>query len=380
MGKKYGGLVAEMIALLSSIWMIGVVASQVLGGASVLRTIGVNNQLSIIVMASAITLLSLINLRTLVIFFTVMLILSSLSLVLILSFFGFDWIPISFMQAIHDVKKLQFFDITGIVLPTVIVTFIGMDFHQFIVKARTKKDAYFGILSSGVFLILISLILLSLVNAAISQNLLFGLHDPRQTISIILNNFGGGFSPYVSYLLALPIVLVALGSGSGVNRIVNQSVTSTKFLPNFFIKKPNVFFAVFIAVLLISFSGDSIISLIVAFYAIYVGSIFIPFLAFLLDSRYKLRLKKSSIRLAIMYSVICMLFIFIYSYLPQSFVGNHKTSWMILCGFLVSTLVIFISNRTKFYTVLSRKLHFGRGQYSVKSKLRKAAVVKLRTI
>lgn len=353
MGEKYGSHVSESIALLSSIWMIGVVASQVLGGASVLHTFGVQNQLSILIMAIAITILSLVNLKNLVAFFSMMLVLSSLSVVLILSIFGFNWIWFSISGAANEILTLSIFDITGVLIPTVLVTFIGMDFHQFLVKAKNKNEANYGIVASGVLLIAISIVLLSLVNASIGQHMLSGTIDPKQTMSLILSRFGNGMSEGVGFLLLLPIILVAIGSGSGVNRIVNTSMTSSKVLPSFLIKKPNVFVFVFAFVVLIALTGDSIISLIVSFYAIYVGAVFLPFIAFLLDIKYDLKLTKSSVTLSILASAISMLTVFALSYLPNSFIGENKTTYMLLVGFLISFLILGINNRSRFRLLFS---------------------------
>jgi len=358
MGARYGAAVKETIAFLSCIWMIGVVASQVQGGASILQTLGLSQMISVPVMATVITLLSLISLSRMVRLFSFMLVISSLSLISILIMFGIDWIPKTMILLFKAQREFTLSDFLGILTPTVLVTFIGMDFHQFIVKARTSADAVKGIIAAGVGLVIISLILLSVVVASIQNNLLYDLQNPKQTIPLILHNFGNGFSPFVSLMLSLPIIFVAIGSGSGVNRIINRSITDSRVMPDLLRKKPNVFFLVFFFVLMISYSGDSIVGLIVAFYAIYVGSVFIPFLASLLDARLHLKIKRKSILAAIYASVIGTLSIYLYSYVPKSFVSDDKATYMVIVGFVISLLILIFYNSQQLFKYLIRSFKY----------------------
>src|SRR3989344_5417262 len=65
MGSKYGEIVEKMVATLSSLWMLGIVASQILGGASALTIFGINKYLAMVIITALIGLLSLFDLSKL---------------------------------------------------------------------------------------------------------------------------------------------------------------------------------------------------------------------------------------------------------------------------------------------------------------------------
>ncbi|MBI5358190.1 hypothetical protein HZB69_01000 [Candidatus Amesbacteria bacterium] len=277
MGNQYGTTVRRFVASLSGVWMVGVVASQILGGSWALSLFKINNYVSMIIISTLIFFLSMVNISKLSKIFFYMLMFSSLTLLIILFRIGVHWIPISIKSLFDSVPFFTFSDFIGIFLTTILVTFIGMDFHQFLVKAKDKENVVSGAIFGGGILIVLSILLLSVVSGSINTGLVANMSDAKQTVPSILLNFGNASIPFLGVLFSLPLVFVSIGSGSGVTRVVARTISDLDISNKI---KVNKHFLTVAVAFLISLSGKSIINLIVSFYAIYVASVFIPFLLF----------------------------------------------------------------------------------------------------
>lgn len=351
MGEKYGPWVYKMVAFLSGIWMVGVVASQILGGAWALSIFGINNRFSMILLAILIYLLTRVNLGKLSRMFFYMLMFTSGLLLLVLANVGLKWIPYSIGDFVSSLKNISVFEIVGILSTTVLITFLGMDFQQFIVRAKNEKESRYGSFIGGVILVILSFLLLSLINASIASNLAVGLSDPKQAVPMILFNFGKQFLPFAGFIFAIPITLVSIGSGSGVSRVVKRTIEDLNILPLKYKNKVDFGLITVLIALIIAFTGDSIINLIVAFYAIYVGSIFVPFLLYLLDQNWKkLKIDSNYVRNSIFIGFVGSFIAFIQRFIPGSeqIIENHSTYIVLLglagsvIGFLIAGIIHYL--------------------------------------
>lgn len=337
MGKQYGTTVRRFVASLSGIWMIGVVASQILGGSWALSLFKINNYVSMIIISTLIFSLSIVDISKLSKIFFYMLMFSSLTLLIILFHIGIHWIPISIKSFFDSMPLITFGDFVGILLTTILVTFIGMDFHQFLVRAKDKENAIIGAILGGGILIVLSMLLLSVVSGSINSGLVANISDSKQTVPSILLNFGDAVIPFLGVLFSLPLVFVSIGSGSGVTRVVARTISDLDISNKIRVNKH--FLTVAVA-FLISLSGKSIINLIVSFYAIYVASVFIPFLLFLLDRSKKLRLPPLAIRNSIIAGFVGSVFVFLNRFIPNSFLANNQATYIMLIGFSFSIIAL----------------------------------------
>ncbi len=143
-------------------------------------------------------------------------------------------------------------------------------------------------------------------------------------------------------IFSLPLVFVAAGSGSGVARIVTKTISDLGFSNK--IKIDNRLLTVLMA-FLVSLTGSSIINLIVAFYAIYVASVFIPFMLFLLDRSQSLNFPKSAIRNSIIGGLTGSILVFINRFIPGSFLANNQATYIMMAGFSFSIMAYIISSK-----------------------------------
>lgn len=341
MGNKYGELTGKLVGFLSGFWMVGVVASQILGGAWALSVFGFNYQFSLILIALLIFILSTLNIERLSKAFFFLLLSSSFILLLVLFEVGIGWFPKSVVAFTTAWKNITPSDMFGTIAATVIVTFLGMDFHQFVVKSLDKKNSWQGCLFGSVILLILSFLLLSIVNGAIDSRLISGLQDPKQVVPVILANFGKKNLPFLSVFFSLPLVLVSIGSGSAVAKIVSKTFDDLNIFPKISKAFLNTKLITVIIALLVSLSGSSIIGLIVSFYAVYASSIIIPFIAYVVqenNNRFVLphAYMINSIALGTISSVVILL-------LPFSIFPFDRSTSIILFGIIGSLTGLVVS-------------------------------------
>lgn len=343
LGNIYGSGVKDIVAFLSGIWMIGVVASQILGGAHALSIFNFSKLHASILISIAILILSLVKLNKLTKIFSTMLLFSSATLLIILIFQGISWLPHSVGDFFISSRNITAEDIFGTLLTTVLVTFIGMDFHQFLVQSKTEKDAIKGSIFGGIILLVLSTLILTLVYGSVHTSLSHGVTNGAEMIPMILRNFGNRYHPALGIILALPILFVSAGSGGGVTRIISTTMSEFSFTNNIFRNKKLYNISAVLLSFLISMSGKSIIDLIVSFYAIYVGSVFIPFIVHVLAGKFNKRLISGKAMFnAIMGSFIVTSIILVISFLPMIQFPYNTSASIILTGFTSSAIILYL--------------------------------------
>lgn len=340
MGRRYGHFVRRLVATLSVIWMVGVVSSQILGGSSALAIFNIPHGFSMIIISLLIAALAMLNTNKLSKIFLCMLVFSSLTLLLILFHVGWRYFPLSIWNFIQNLKKISFTQFVGVVATTILVTFIGMDFHQFIVRAQNKAKAKKGIFLGSVILAIFAFLLLALVMGSIDRGLV-ETSDPLQVIPLILVNVGRKYFSALGILLALPIVFVSVGSGSGVSKIITATFKDLGFVSQ---KSKRCTYVVVLVSYLIALTGKSIISLIVSFYAIYVASVFIPFLFYLVEQKIDRRfISPATMRNSILLGATSSIAIFLQRFIPSSPFSQDQSTYIMISGFIGSFSVIIFS-------------------------------------
>jgi len=341
MGDRFGPEVRDLVAFLSGIWMLGVVASQILGGAYAMSIFGISKTASTIFLLVSILLTSYIRIGKLGKVLTIMLLLSSALLISVLFSKGLHWVPTATYDFFSNLQNVNFDDVFGIIVTTVLVTFIGMDFHQFIVAGRNYKDSIKGSIFGGLVTALLALLILALVEACLTDGVLKNVANPAQVIPLILFGFGNKFNFAVGLLLALPILLVAIGSGSCVVRIVGKTLTDFSFTKNIANQPKVANFIVVIIAAILAITGNSIIDIIVSFYAVYVSSVFIPFVAFLIDSKWeKIIFSALEIKMSILIPAIFSIIILILDGVTNLDFKFSTSTIILVAGFSSSFLTL----------------------------------------
>lgn len=342
--KAYGEKVEKITAFLSVIWMLGAIATQIIGGGAALNILGVNLYCAMIIISILIILLSMQTIEKISKIFTLMLIGSTIILIYILYKNGLHWISLSLSDFLSNKTSIAPMDISGIVIPTVLITFLGMDFHQFIVKAKTKRDAIIGAFGGGVILLFLSILILGIVYSSIKLGLVGNITDAKQTLPMILYAFGGKYSKFIGVLMFLPLIVVSVGSGSGVNKIVASTIKDLAILPSHLNKSALLVTISVIFSFLVALTGNAIVKLVVSFYAIYIGAMFIPFVFYLLSKRFNnIQTSSNTFMNSLIIGTISSLLTLVLGFLNISPFSENPSSYIALFGFLGTFSVLTIS-------------------------------------
>lgn len=342
LGSKYGKDVAQLVSFLSWFWMIGVIASQILGGAHILKLTGISIWASYAITAFIITALSFLPIEKLSKVFLSLLLLSTGCLI----YFVFkNHATTTYLNLMgefpHSVSSRSVQGILGVLLPTVLVTFIGMDFHQFIVSAKDKKTATLGTLLGGLILIPIAFVPVAVVVIAKNTGILNGVTDGKEAIPVIIKSMGnGGKLREVFFILAL--YTAALGSGAGVNKIILKTFSELSFVPEK-IRQKKIVTAIANALLvtILAVTGKTIIGLIVSFYSVYVAGVFPSFIASIISEKLKKSVPEKAIKRSIIAGSLASFLMILITRIFPSFVD--PSFLVISFGILISLIAFFIS-------------------------------------
>lgn len=375
LGSIYGKGVKNSISILSCLWMIGVVASQVLGAAYILSILGVSPIIGMIFFTIAISLVSQIQIKKLSSVFLFLLILSSVSLLTaIFKLSNFQLIKEVFVQTPQVILKQSLISSLGIALPTILITVLGMDFHQFVVQGKTRKSSILGTLAAGAALLLVSFLPTIVVRTAVAKQIIGSGIDGKQVIPYVLLYVGKSFgSNILGYFLVIALLAVAIGSGSGVTRIVSNTIIEFTFLPKIFRKKSIQLLIISLVVIFLALIGKTIISLIVSFYVIYICGVLVPFLIYLVRKKIKINVSSGSVQLSILSGSISSFMVFVISKLdlaPINLSENIEFN-MILIGLYVSLTAIVMTSFFTQFILLIPKYYKSKFQLSLRGSIKK---------
>jgi len=303
LGNRYGSQVKILIGLMSWSSLIGIEAVQMISGAFILKVLGAPVLPSMVVLAILFMVVSLLPVEKVSWIFRGLLILNLLAL-----FYGL-WVlhgvpaylrsPLEFIPSLALISPLK---LVGISLCTILLVLIDMKYQQFVVQAKDVRSLYQGCLLAAILLLLLAFLPSSVVVAAQEAGILPTGIDGKETLPFILSWIGGGTDKPLGIVLILCLLVPALGVGSSVLRVQNKTVLDFKILPASNSNRLLVAFVNALLSLAVALKGGSIINLIVSFYAVYVASVLVPFVAYLLAHTGAYAFSGASVRLSLIMS------------------------------------------------------------------------------
>ncbi len=345
--KKYDQKVSNGIMFLSWLWMIGVVASQVLGATYIVNMLGLSMQLCTITVLFLIVFFSILPVEKLSKLLLALLLINST--ILVYGMFKLVDIPTALNIVTRipaEISSTSPMHILGIAIPTVLITMLGMDFHQFVVQAKDSKKSISGTILSSIILFIIVFIPTITIYAAKANGVFPQDIDGKQVVPFVLMYLGrSALGDNLSYLFLIAILTVLLGSGSCLFRILTKAFIDFNFLPQKIRKKGVVIFANSLFIFFLAMTGGTIVSLIVSFYVIYIAGVFIPFIAYLLHSSNLISFKSSTIYSSLISGSVISLLILIFSkanLLPTEITKNLEFI-MISVGILTSAVTLLFN-------------------------------------
>ena len=218
-GKAYGAHLRGWVAVLSLIWMAGVLAAQIHGGVAVSRLLGLADPYGHLVVLSLIFVSSRLDLRVASGVFSACLLASGL--VLIYALFSFDGLPVyaqavpTFLTDLDTFSPPQFWTVS---LSVCLLVITGADYHQFLMSGRSARNAVMGCVLAGLLLLLIGFLPSALVLAMQTSGALTYMPDGKQVIPWALSKAASTVTDGLGAGMLLALSLAALGSGAAILR------------------------------------------------------------------------------------------------------------------------------------------------------------------
>lgn len=284
-GQSYGATVKNSVALLSIVWMAGVLAAQIHGGVAVMRLLGLGEGAAFAVVLAGVLVASRLNLGLASKVFAMFLVGSGLVLLyVLLSGGGGQFYASSPTLFVRDLETFNVAALVSITVAVVVLVCTGADYHQFLLAARRPLDATLGCLLAGGALVALSFVPSSVVLGLQHDGGLVGLVDGKQVIPFALTKAADdlGFGALGAVFL-VGLLGAALGSGAAVVRAMTSALeaasggraTGLRLWPSALVLAIGAALAV---------RGQGIVATMVSVNVIYIASIAIAF-AYMLAGR-----------------------------------------------------------------------------------------------
>ncbi|CAJ0783753.1 SLC5/6 family protein [Ralstonia chuxiongensis] len=225
-GQEYGPTMKHGVALLSIIWMAGVLAAQIHGGVAIMRLLGLGEWLAFAVVLGGVYIASRFNLGLASKVFALFLLGSGLVLLyVLLSGSGGQFYargPILFAQ---DLSTFSIASLVSIIVAVVALVVTGADYHQFLFAARRPLDATLGCLLAAVALVALSFVPASVVLGLQQKGGLVGLEYGKQVIPFALTHAAADLGvAAMGKVFLMGLLGAALGSGAAILRAMTSAL------------------------------------------------------------------------------------------------------------------------------------------------------------
>lgn len=267
LGNQYGPVVRSAVALLSLVWMSGVLAAQIHGCVAVLSTAGLTKFHAFLATVTTLLAISYVDLGVAALLFAALLLATNLILLHALLTSGglavylHAWpVFIRELQAAPAAETLT----TVIAIGFLVIT--GSDYQQFVIAARRPVDAWLGCILAGAFLIATGFLPAATVVAAMHSGRLSGMTDYATAIPWIMLHVGGR----AGFICLGIIVLAALGSGAALTRAMSSALMDLHPL----VSRHQIASMCGVVAICsaIAIDGQSIVSTIIALNSIYISA------------------------------------------------------------------------------------------------------------
>ena len=280
-GSALGERVKKLVALLSVIWMAGVLAAQIHGGVATVQLLGLPTVAAYALVLTCILLASRLRLGAASTVFALFLIASGVVLVLALIRGHGGAIYLESPQRFFaDAPSLGIGAMLSLSVAVAALVCTGADYHQFLLAARRASGAVMGCLTASVCLVAISFLPASVVLGFKATGSLENLHDAKQIIPFILAQEVGHLGAAVSALVLISLSAAALGSGAAITRAIADALHSAAGGGKTASRTAMGIVALGIATALTT-RGQGIVATMVSVNVIYIGSIAVTFAALL---------------------------------------------------------------------------------------------------
>ena len=229
LGDRAGERVRRLVALLSVVWMAGVLAAQIHGAAAVVRLLDAGSVTAHVVAIVLIFAASRFELRAASLVFATCLAASAAVLVFaLITMGGVDLYTASLSAFTQALPSLGAAQAITIAIGVGLLVCTGADYHQFVVAARGPRTAAFGCLLAGFGLLLLAFLPPAVVLSAVAQPAWPGVADPKQVVPQVLALAARDVSAVAGPVMLGVLGAAALGSGAAVLRAMVSALQAAQ--------------------------------------------------------------------------------------------------------------------------------------------------------
>lgn len=224
-GRAYGKQLQGVVALLSLIWMSGVLAAQIQGGVAVLELLGLEQTHSHLVILLLIYGASRLDLRFASALFAMCLLASAAVLVYALVVAKGMGVYLQAIPAFsEDLSTFSASRVVAISLAVGLLVCTGADYQQFVLAARSPWAAVGGCVLAGLLLFVIAFLPSAVVVAMQGGGMLGDLADAKQVVPWVLGQVAGSVGQGADKLMLVALSVAALGAGAAILRAMTEAL------------------------------------------------------------------------------------------------------------------------------------------------------------
>lgn len=273
LGDRSGDRVRRLVALLSIVWMAGVLAAQIHGAMAVVRLLGAGPMAAHAVAIALIFAASRFELRAASLVFAGCLAASAVVLLYALVHSGgFELYAHSLPVFAQDLPSLGVAQAFTIAIGVGLLVCTGADYHQFVLAARAPGAAVRGCLLAGAGLLLLAFLPPAVVLSAAAQPSWPGVADAKQVVPQALSLVAAEIADAAGPVMLGVLGMAALGSGAAVLRAMVSALEAAR--PRQASASPIVLAAIAMAVAAaLTASGLPIVDTMVSVNVVYIASV-----------------------------------------------------------------------------------------------------------
>lgn len=224
-GRAYGKQLQGVVALLSLIWMAGVLAAQIQGGVAVLELLGFERAHGYMTILLLIYGASRLDLRFASALFAMCLLASAAVLVYALVVAKGMGVYLQAIPAFaEDLSTFSASRVLAISLAVGLLVCTGADYQQFVLAARSPLAAVGGCVLAGLLLFVIAFLPSAVVVAMQGGGMLGDLADAKQVVPWVLGQVAGSVGQGADNLMLIALSVAALGAGAAILRAMTEAL------------------------------------------------------------------------------------------------------------------------------------------------------------
>lgn len=277
LGAAYGAKVSTLVAMLSVVWMSGVLAAQIHGGVAVVTLMGLPTLPAYALMLSLIFVASRLALAHAARVFAMCL--AASSLLLLYALLSVDGLPV-LMRALplfaSDLPRVPGVRLWAVFLAIAPLVVTGADYQQFVMEAKSSRAAVTGCLMAAGFLFLFGFVPAAVVVAYQNSPGAMQPNVGNQIMPFIMSGVAQKLAAGYGWVVLAVLLTAALGSAAAIVRAMTSAMQSALGR-----ERPSVAIHLSMVLLggMIASRGQAIVDTMVALNMVYLGAIGVVFVA-----------------------------------------------------------------------------------------------------